>query len=418
MKKSFVFSLITFFPLPIIFLVGVFNFHLFISILYTLTAAVIAIEIVAGSFVRKEYGCITKPTTAIIPAYLPNEKEIIFDTLQHFLEKTNFSNVLLVYNSPKEFPEVEQKLAEWSQTNEKLTILKVPNSKSKAENLNAALDSGLITTEYLAIFDADHKPNQSSLQYAITWLNEGYDAVQGRCIISNRVNWLTKMIAAEFDTVYRLLHNSRFNISGTGIFGGSNCYWKTASLNKYRFNDVLTEDIDLSLRALSQGTKIAHDPNLISCEEAPETIRALWKQRVRWSSGWLEVTLKHSKKMMFSSHLNLFAKIYWFYNLIYREIFSFLSLSIVFILSSYFIFSIEATSRFFPITTFFTVGCIFFVTAMSKLTCDRGKYKFLAIINLATVYPFTMVKSLITTMAWTRYLVGDKSWMPTQRRVK
>ena len=57
--------------------------------------------------------------------------------------------------------------------------------------------------------------------------------------------------------------------------------------------NMLTEDIDASLRATRRGAKIGFSSFLRSSEEAPHTERTLRKQRLRWAQGWTEVSLKH-----------------------------------------------------------------------------------------------------------------------------
>lgn len=409
MKKRLVFSLLLFFPIPLIVLLGIFNFHFTISVLYTLTATVIMAETVAGIKTRSSYTEKYLPVTAVIVAYLPNEHEVIFDTIAHF-QKLDFARIVVAYNTPQPMAaeaDLEALIG--------VTVIKVPGSTSKADNLNFLLDTDAIETEYLAIFDADHEPEAGSVIKASNWLSEGYDAVQGRCIVRNRDSSFTQVIGAEFDTVYRLLHNSRFNLSGTAIFGGSNCYWRLDALGQFRFKKVLTEDIEVSLRALASGVRIAHDPNIISTEEAPETLAALWKQRVRWSQGWLEVTVNHSRRVLFSKHLSLWARFYWFYNLIYREMFSLLSFSIVFVLLSYLFFEAGQDSPVFLWTTIFTIGSIFVCSAISKATCDHGQYKYAFALNMLATFPFTLLKSIITTMAWTRHITKDQKWETTAR---
>ena len=75
-------------------------------------------------------------------------------------------------------------------------------------------------------------------------------------------------------------------LHGFGIFGGSNGYWRTATLKETRLRSfMLTEDIDSSMRVLAEGGWIVSDPGLVSTELAPESWRALWGQRLRWAQG-------------------------------------------------------------------------------------------------------------------------------------
>ena len=416
--KSFVFTLIILAPVPAIALLGLYNFHVLISVLYSITAVLILLETLSGFNAFDDWEAYDTsdpiPCTAVIAAFLPNEAASIESTVEYFLS-VPFDRVILAYNTPKAMPEVEARLKQLEASNPGLSIVKVEGSTSKAENLNYVIQGELITTPMVAIFDADHRPCPKAPAIASHWLNAGYDAVQGRCVIRDAQSWLDKVVAAEFDTVYRLLHNSRFNLTGTAIFGGSNGYWRAEVLKQFLFKKVLTEDIELSLRALAQGVQVAHDPHILSTEEAPPSIMALWKQRVRWSQGWLTVTLMHSRKVLMSRHLSWAARFYWAYNLIYREIFSFLGFSVVFVLAAYFFFDTGKDSAMFTATTIFTVASIVVCTGISAIACKLPNHTYYAWANLIGTFPFTLLKSIITTMAWTREITKDTKWETTAR---
>ncbi|NET42360.1 glycosyltransferase family 2 protein [Okeania sp. SIO2B3] len=68
---------------------------------------------------------------------------------------------------------------------------------------------------------------------------------------------------------------------------------------------MLTEDIDLSIRALLRGKKITFDSTIISYDQAPYDIKELWKQRTRWSQGWLQVSWKYALQIWFHNQKKL-----------------------------------------------------------------------------------------------------------------
>ena len=105
---------------------------------------------------------------------------------------------------------------------------------------------------------------------------------------------LAKLVAVEFEQIYAVAHPGRAAVHGFGIFGGSNGYWRASALERIRLRgSFLTEDIEASMRLLAAGGRIVNDPGLISRELAPETISALWKQRMRWAQGWFQVSVRH-----------------------------------------------------------------------------------------------------------------------------
>ena len=123
-----------------------------------------------------------------------------------------------------------------------------------------------------------------------------YDVVQGHCVIRNGdASLVARTVAVEFESIYAVSHPGRAALHGFGLFGGSNGYWRTrpAGPRPGCTASMLTEDIDSTLRVLAAGAKIASDPALVSCELAPTTAGALWKQRARWAQGWFQVSRKH-----------------------------------------------------------------------------------------------------------------------------
>ncbi|PWN53097.1 hypothetical protein IE53DRAFT_400807 [Violaceomyces palustris] len=239
------------------------------------------------------------PIDIVLVAYLPNEKDIIIRQMRYALREVDYPSSRLflnvIYNTPRPIEPVESEMKEMEAQYPNLRVVKVENSTSKADNINHFLtleSKGKIT----AIFDTDHYPHQQTLRWVARRFNQGdVDIVQGRCCIYNYAeSWVTKLVSAEFDTIYGVFHPGRANLHGFGLFGGSNGYWnssllKTLGMQKH----MLTEDIDSTLRAITSGARIAYDLKCISYETAPETLQALLKQRLRWAQGWTQVTLRH-----------------------------------------------------------------------------------------------------------------------------
>jgi len=263
--------------------------------------------------------------SVIVVAYLPNEQDIILETLEHWLTQVEKPvrgwEVILAYNTPTRLP-VEAQLEELSRRFPELILLPVQGSTSKAENLNAALEQ--VRGDMTCIFDADHLPARDCLMRSWAWLQHGqYDGVQGRNIIRNYDdNWLTTLIAVEFECIYGVSHYGRSLLTDTALFGGSNGYWRTSVIRSIGFCEArLTEDIDATLRALLQGYRIVHDPAILTTELAPDHLKSLWLQRQRWSQGWIEVAAQYLRRVWRSPHLDPFQKVGWLIMLLYSQYF-------------------------------------------------------------------------------------------------
>lgn len=238
----------------------------------------------------------------LIVAYLPNERDIIMDRALYALEQIEYPRtkirINILYNTPTPIEPLESELHLLMQRFPHARVFKVPNSSSKADNLNFffSLDTG---SDLIAIYDCDHYPHPNGPRWAAErfMADPDLDIVQGRCIIFNSSEaFLASMIAVEFDKIYAVSHPGRAAIWGFGLFCGSNGYWRSSVLRDLKMDgDMLTEDIDSALRAFSRGCKAVHDLNVTSFELAPTTLSAFWKQRLRWAQGWAQASMKHIK---------------------------------------------------------------------------------------------------------------------------
>lgn len=239
--------------------------------------------------------------TVILAAYLPNEKDIIFETLSSYKNMDyegppgkNF-NVILAYNTPKDIPDAEKAISDYQKQNSSwFSFYKVPNSRSKAQNINYVLDNAT-THKIIGVFDADHHPYPDNLYRGNYWITErGYDFVQGRCKVRPGSSILSNLVSLNFDLMYCIQHQFRKAVFDYGIFGGSNGYWRADLLRLLQFDHhMLTEDIDCTVRAIRNGRRGMYDNKMVSTELAPPSMDSLIQQRVRWAQGWMEVSIAH-----------------------------------------------------------------------------------------------------------------------------
>lgn len=366
----------------------------------------------------------TPRVSIVVVAYLPNEQGIILETLQHILTQVRWPSarleVILAYNTPTALP-VEADLHMLARQYVPLKLLRVENSTSKAQNLNAALE--MVSGEMTCIFDADHHPSPDCLERAWRWLSQGqYDLIQGRNVIRNHgENWLTKLITVEFECLYGVSHYGRSLLVDTALFGGSNGYWRTSALQQVCFRStMLTEDIDATLRALMKGYRIVHDPYITTTELAPVDVPALWSQRLRWSQGWMEVALAHQQRVLRSRYLDLPQRLYWLIMLLYSEGFHPLALQIIPITLSLSLSDrvmSEAMFHFTLASTLFTLVSgfyqVFAAMRFSNPLIPLPRSYFLLYCLLSPVYFW--FKSLIAVIALSYHLGGRREWHVTRR---
>ncbi|MBZ5739303.1 glycosyltransferase [Nocardioides mangrovi] len=359
--------------------------------------------------------------TAIIPAYLPNEADTILETVDTFLaqEYAGGLQIVLAYNTPVPLP-IEDELARLAEVHEDLTVLCVPDSTSKAQNVNAALR--VAEGEFVGIFDADHHPMAGAFDRAWRWIADGADVVQGHCVIRNGDDSaLAKLIAVEFEQIYAVAHPGRTKLFGFGIFGGSNGYWRTSALERIRLRgSFLTEDIESSMRVFEAGGRIVNDPGLVSRELAPETVRALWNQRMRWAQGWFQVSLRHLWPIARKPGLTLRQRLGVLHLLGWRELYPWISL-LTWPLLGFYAWrdgGIDLTSPVFALLALFTTvsGPLQTLAAWRLAAPEVRRHKRWFVGSaVANLLFYTELKNIVNRVAQLKQLRGEHRWVVTPR---
>ncbi len=361
--------------------------------------------------------------SAIIAAYLPNEAETIVETVESFL-KQDYPNlqIILAYNSPRRM-NVESELAAIARRDPRFEPLRVEGSVSKAQNVNAALSH--VRGEFLGLFDADHHPEPGSFMRAWRWIASGVGVVQGHCVIRNGGdNRVTRLIAAEFEVIYAVSHPGRAKLHDFGIFGGSNGYWRTSLLKKTRMRGfMLTEDIDSSIRIVGEGETIVSDPSLISSELAPDTVSALWNQRMRWAQGWSQVSLRHLVRMIRTSGTTR-RRLGFAHLLGWREVYPWISLQMFPLFAFWWVQGRTDTDWFIPIFVFtsivtFSAGPLQVWSAWRLAHPSIAEHKrWFVVFFFSSMFFYTEWKNVIARTAHLKEAMREREWKVTPRSSK
>lgn len=360
-------------------------------------------------------------STFLVAAYLPNEQDIILETVRHILQTVQRPEagleLILTYNTPTDLP-VEEELRSLADTHPELKLLRVEGSHSKAENLNAALE--IVTGEIVCILDADHHPAPDCFQRAWRWLEFDYDVVQGRNVIRNHgSNLLTQNIAVEFESVYGVSHAAKSMVADSTLFGGSNGYWRTDALQRIRFNPArLTEDIDATMRTLLNGFRIVHDRSIVTTELAPVDFNSFWFQRKRWAQGWLEVSLMYQRRVWRSPHFTMWQKVYWTYLLYYCVVYSLSALQILPLILSLFLYHGYLPPSDNPYLWFCTLITFFSGVYQTLVTMKVAsiRYPVLYFVQHGVfIFAYTILKNMIAIVGLYDHLHGHNHWVVTPR---
>lgn len=177
----------------------------------------------------------------------------------------------------------------------RLRVLHLDRNLGKAN----ALRMGALAarSEYLVCIDGDALLDEYATHWMIWHLTSGprVGAVTGNPRIRNRSSLLGRLQVGEFSAIIGMIKRAQrvygrvFTVSG--VISG----FRRSALHRigYWSETMVTEDIDISWRLQLDYWDIRYEPNAMCFILMPETLKGLWKQRLRWAQGGVEVIFKY-----------------------------------------------------------------------------------------------------------------------------
>ena len=307
-----------------------------------------------------------------------NEGENLFKLINSLKEQnyTNFEIIVVDDGSDDETPTIGRKLV-------KLGLIKhfirneIRGGKASAANLALRFAKG----KFVIHLDADCSFDNDAIEKIIIpfYLDDKIGAVGGNVAVRNyKETLVTTLQAIEY---YDTISISRIVSSNLGIYrvisGAFGAFKKEAldSLKGWDIGPGLDGDITVKIRKL--GYKIEFAPEAMCLTNAPNTIKKLTKQRLRWDKSLVRFRMRKHKNIFypnksfnFSNFISLFENIMygfvlnikwvfyvidiWFNNASQIE-FIFVTNIILYTIANYFkfiVFSLFRTRKNAPISYF------------------------------------------------------------------
>ena len=228
--------------------------------------------------------------TVIIPAY--NEERVIEASVRGVLASA-YRHIEVIVADDGSRDRTAAIVSERFGGDERVRLLRLANGgKSAALNRALALANGAI----VVALDADTQFERETIGRLARWFVDGrIGAVAGNAKVGNRVNLVTRWQAVEYVTAQNIERRALMRFDAIMVVPGAVGAWRREALDAVGGypEDTLAEDQDLTIAIQSAGWRIAYDEDAVAWTEAPETFRALAKQRFRWSYGTLQCLWKH-----------------------------------------------------------------------------------------------------------------------------
>jgi poly-beta-1,6-N-acetyl-D-glucosamine synthase len=232
--------------------------------------------------------------SVIIAAY--NEDDIIEFIVKNLgdLNYPNYEVIVVNDGSTDNTGKILDKLVMENQSWLKVVHLEQNRGKANALNMGILVSKG----HFLVTIDADCLLDKE----ALTWFawhfltSSRVGAITGNPRVWNRTSLLGKIQAGEYSSIIGLIKRTQRIIGKIlTVSGVLAAYRKSAILNCGLFDsDTVTEDIDITWKLQEQFWDVRYEPRALARILVPETLTGLWRQRLRWAQGGLEVLIKHA----------------------------------------------------------------------------------------------------------------------------
>ncbi len=164
----------------------------------------------------------------------------------------------------------------------------------KARALNTALAQA--RGDVVIALDADTQFEPDTIAKLTRWFADPrVGAVAGNARVGNGHNLITRWQALEYVTAQNLERRALAALGAVTVVPGAVGAWRRIALDAVGGypEDTLAEDQDLTIAVQRAGWRVRCDNDAVAWTEAPETVRALFKQRFRWAFGTLQCLWKH-----------------------------------------------------------------------------------------------------------------------------
>jgi glycosyltransferase XagB len=184
-------------------------------------------------------------------------------------------------------------------------------AKNKPKALNTALPE--CRGQVVGVFDAEDEVHPQLLRHVDARFSETQaDVVQSGVQLMNfQSSWYAVRNVLEYYFWFR----SRLHFQARQRFiplGGNTVFIRTHLLRQAGGWDpnCLAEDCELGVRLSSKGAKVtvAYDPELVTREETPGSLKDFLKQRTRWNQGFIQVLAKGEWRRLPTAPQRLFAR--------------------------------------------------------------------------------------------------------------
>ncbi len=259
--------------------------------------------------------------TIIVPCY--NEGENARETLTTAaaVDYPDFEIIAVNDGSRDNTAEVLDRLAAEIP---RLRVVHLAANQGKATAMNTG--ALLAKSEIIVCIDGDALLDRHALRWIAHSFRRGdLGALTGNPRIRNRSSMLGRLQVGEFSSIIGLIKRTQSVYGQIFTVSGVNCAFRKRALDDAGWWSprTLTDDIDVTWRIQIAGWRVVYQPMAIVWILMPETLTGLWKQRLRWAEGGVQMMQDYFWKMLRGAmpslipvYINYLLSVLWSYAMV------------------------------------------------------------------------------------------------------
>ncbi|WP_455428161.1 poly-beta-1,6-N-acetyl-D-glucosamine synthase [Dryocola sp. LX212] len=232
----------------------------------------------------------------LIPCY--NEGDNARETIEAAIRQryTNIEVIAINDGSKDNTGEVLDQLAN---EHPRLRIIHLAENQGKAVALKTG--AAAARSDFLVCIDGDALLDKDAAAYMVAPLLQypRVGAVTGNPRIRTRSTLIGRVQVGEFTSIIGLIKRTQRIYGQVFTVSGVIAAFRRRALSEvgYWSPDMITEDIDISWKLQLRHWSVFFEPRALCWILMPETLKGLWKQRLRWAQGGAEVFIVNMRRL-------------------------------------------------------------------------------------------------------------------------
>ncbi len=237
------------------------------------------------------------PVSFLVPCH--NEGENLRETIAA-LNEQNYPDFEIIAINDGSTDRTALLLDELQLRYPRLRVVHLAENQGKPTALRMGAMASL--HEFLICIDGDAllDPNATGWIMQHFTSSDRVGAVTGNPRVRTRSTLLGKIQVGEFSSIVGLIKRAQRIYGRVFTVSGVVAGFRKSALHEvdYWSRDAITEDIDVSWKLQLRGWDIRFESNALCWILMPETLRGLWRQRLRWAQGGVEVFTRYLPEIL------------------------------------------------------------------------------------------------------------------------